>query len=156
MECYFMIHNHSQLVISGSKLSVLFTSCCSCPTILPSVYKLLWIAVNSSLFLNFPRFQMIILLFRGMCWVSTIFQNLFVTGRTEERRARGDRRLKHLDSLCELRKDNMRSTQLIEVSEDREIASHSCQCRQWWHHSNNSHPIPAHWESNAKGKVTEP
>jgi len=46
-------------------------------------------------------------------------ENLVLTGRIEERRARGRQRLKYLVSLCASWKDNVSPTQLIRASEDR-------------------------------------
>jgi len=51
-------------------------------------------------------------------------ENLLVTGKVDGGTARGRQRLKYLDSLSTCWKDNVRPTQLIRASEDREL----------WHH----------------------
>jgi len=46
-------------------------------------------------------------------------ENLVVTGRIDERKARGRQRLKYLDSLGKSWKDKVSPTELIRASEDR-------------------------------------
>jgi len=52
-----------------------------------------------------------------------ILENLVVTGRIDERKARGRQRLKYLDSLGESWKDKVSPPELIRASEDRVLCS---------------------------------